>query len=93
MPAGGEVDGALEVQLGYDVVFVGGRGLGCEGVVQVVDVRLVVLGVVEGHDLSADRRLQGLGREFVSVLDEMSWYSDLHHMRTAIAGEYILSPW
>lgn len=60
VPAGGEVDGALQVDLAHDVALIGGRGLRCECVVQVVDVRLVVLGVVQRHDLSADRGLQCL---------------------------------
>jgi len=52
--AGMEIDGGLEVQLCYYVVFNGCCCLGLEDSVQVGDVGLVVLGVVEGHDLCAD---------------------------------------
>jgi hypothetical protein len=56
----GEVYGALEAELGDYVAFAGGCGLRGEGEVEVCDVGLVVLGVVEGHDLGTDVGLECL---------------------------------
>ena len=67
MAAGAEVEVVLEVDLRHDVVLVGGGYLGGEGCVEDVDVGLVVFGVVEGHDLSADLRLECLWRVSVIV--------------------------
>lgn len=70
MPAGVELDELLKVHLLGDFAGAEGRGLGLQGGVQAVDVGLVVLGVVEGHDLLGDVRLEGLDRlDLVVVVD------------------------
>ncbi len=60
MAASVEVDVLLEVELGYDIVFGCCGREGGECCVEVVDIGLVVFGVVEGHDLSADVGFKGL---------------------------------
>lgn len=55
-----EFDGLLDADLGWDVGGVDGGGLRCEESVEVGDVGLVVLGVVEGHDLGRDVGFQCL---------------------------------
>ena len=62
-PAGVEIDGYLEVEFCHDVVFACCYSLGEEGGVEVVDVGLVVLSVMEVHDLSANVRFESLGWE------------------------------
>lgn len=52
--SGSEVDGDLKMELTNDVILACGCGLGCQRCVEGVDVCLVVLCMVEGHDLSAD---------------------------------------
>lgn len=54
MPAGVEFDGLLDADLGWDVGGVDGVGLRLEEGVEVGDVGLVVLAVVQGHDLGGD---------------------------------------
>lgn len=54
MPAGVEFDGLLNADLGWDVGGVDGVGLRLEEGVEVGDVGLVVLAVVQGHDLGGD---------------------------------------
>ena len=53
-----ELDGGLELDLLADVVGGDGRVVGLDGVVEVGDVELVVLGVVDGHDLLGDGGLE-----------------------------------
>lgn len=56
MSPGVEGDGFLEVQVGDDVC----GGEGAESGVEVGDVGLMVLGMVQGHDLGADLGFAGL---------------------------------
>lgn len=51
MTAAVELDLLLQGDQGWDVVGLGGCGVGGEGGVEVVDVGLVVLLVVDLHDL------------------------------------------
>lgn len=53
-----ELDGGLELDLLANVVGGDGRVVGLNGVVEVGDVKLVVLGVVDGHDLLGDGGLE-----------------------------------
>lgn len=53
-----ELDGGLELDLLANVVGRDGRVVSLDGVVKVGDVELVVLGVVDGHDLLGDGRLE-----------------------------------
>lgn len=62
-----EGDGCTERDLGREV---GGRhrgGLGLKGRVQIGDVGLVVLGVVELHDLAGDVGFEGLDGTLVAT--------------------------
>ena len=60
MPTGVELDTLLDADLGCYVGGVHGAGLGFEEVVEVGDVGLVVLAVVEFHDLGGDVGFQRL---------------------------------
>lgn len=53
-----ELDGALELNLLANVVARDGRVVGLDSVVEIGDVKLVVLGVVDGHDLLRDGGLE-----------------------------------
>lgn len=61
MAAAVELDGGLKGNLAGDVVGSDSGGVGFDGVVEVGDVGLVVLGVVKLHDLGRDAGLQSLG--------------------------------
>lgn len=69
MAATVEFDLLLEGDQGWDVLRLEGRGLGCQGGVEVSDVGLVVFLVVDFHDLFADDGFQGLSL----VLLLLSW--------------------
>lgn len=53
-----ELDGALKLDLLANIVARDGRVVRLDGVVEVGDVELVVLGVVDGHDLLRDGGLE-----------------------------------
>lgn len=55
-----EFDGTLELDLLANVVARDGRVVSLDGVVKVGNVKLVVLGVVDGHDLLGDGGLEGI---------------------------------
>lgn len=55
-----EVDRVLEVQLPHDITLGSGSGLRCERSVEIIDIGLVMLGMMEGHNLSTDCWLKGL---------------------------------
>ncbi len=55
-----ELDSGLKLDLLLDVVARDGRVVSLDGVVKVVDVKLVVLCVVNGHDLLRDGGLEGV---------------------------------
>ena len=55
-----ELDLLLQADQGRHVLGLQGRGLGCQGRVEVGDVGLMVLLVVDFHDLFADDRFQSL---------------------------------
>ena len=88
MAARAEVEVVLKMELSDDVGFVGGSCLRGEGCVENVDVGLVVLGVVEGHDLSADLGLECLWMcQFcVLVNSGVRQFVSLHHMRMVEVG-------
>lgn len=55
-----EFDGALKLDLLANIVARDGLVVSLDGVVEVGDVKLVVLGVVDGHDLLGDGGLEGI---------------------------------
>lgn len=70
-----ETDLLLQANQGGHVVGLGGRGVGGERGIEVVDVGLVMLLVVQLHDLLGDHGLEGLER---SVWDRHGLVGSIH---------------
>ena len=79
----------LEGDQSWDIVGICGCGLGCESCIQVVDVSLMMLLMVQLHDLLGDDGLQGLLKVLVRTLCKMRKLLDVHRMRKEEEGEYV----
>lgn len=86
MTAAVELDLLLQTDQGGDVVGLGGRDLSREGGIQVVDVGLVVLCMMQLHDLLGDDRLKGLKGTVSSVRPLGSASTRCLHRRHMAAG-------